>query len=199
MNEVITRTVAKRQSLKTYFTGKPCKYGHVSPRRTDNGLCIECANEKSLKLYHSKYKNDPSYVSRVKAYNKKRNKIIGTKWHHENKERAAANNKAYREANPDIVKKSRDSFRKRHAAKVLAECNKRNADKKNRTPKWADHKAIQSFYEEAIRLTKITGIPHHVDHIVPLVGHSVSGLHCEHNLQVITAEENIKKNNKFEI
>jgi hypothetical protein len=63
----------------------------------------------------------------------------------------------------------------------------------------ADRKAIRAFYVEARRLTDETGIPHHVDHIIPLRHPLVCGLHNEHNLRVITAEENMRKRNTFEI
>lgn len=50
----------------------------------------------------------------------------------------------------------------------------------------------------AKRLSRETGIPHHVDHIVPLQGDHVSGLHVESNLQVIPATDNIRKRNKVD-
>lgn len=75
---------------------------------------------------------------------------------------------------------------------------KRAADKLNRTPAWADLDKIREFYEEAQRLTKETGIQYSVDHIYPLRGEKISGLHVETNLQVIPLSENISKNNKFE-
>jgi hypothetical protein len=67
-----------------------------------------------------------------------------------------------------------------------------------RMPPWADRKAIKAIYEQARRLTAETGVLHHVDHVVPLCGREVSGLHVETNLQVLTFIENSRKHNHFE-
>lgn len=64
-------------------------------------------------------------------------------------------------------------------------------------PKWANPKLIERYYVEARRLTQLTGIKHHVDHIVPLKGRLVCGLHVETNLRVITAIENLRKRDKL--
>ena len=64
-------------------------------------------------------------------------------------------------------------------------------------PVWADKKKIAEFYELAKRLTSLTGIKYSVDHIIPIQGESVSGLHCEYNLQVITVSGNSRKGNKL--
>ena len=61
-----------------------------------------------------------------------------------------------------------------------------------------DLEKIEWFYREAKRLFKETGIPHHVDHIIPLQGKYVSGLHVPTNLQILTASENSTKGNRFE-
>jgi len=70
---------------------------------------------------------------------------------------------------------------------------------KKATPAWTDMDAIKQFYVEAQRLTKETGIPHEVDHIIPIKGKYVSGLHVPENLQILTEKENQTKNARFEI
>ena len=77
--------------------------------------------------------------------------------------------------------------------------SKRRAAKLQRTAAWADTDAIKSIYAEARRLQKVLGIPMHVDHVLPLQGELVCGLHVESNLQVIPAILNLKKSNKFKV
>jgi len=69
-------------------------------------------------------------------------------------------------------------------------------------PAWADTDAMVAIYRECYRISKETGIKHHVDHIVPLVGkhngvHVVCGLHCEANFQIVPASDNLKKGCRF--
>lgn len=50
--DVVSRSKAKTEGKKTYFTGLVCKHGHVAPRRTENGQCVQCANLRRQKYYH---------------------------------------------------------------------------------------------------------------------------------------------------
>jgi len=68
-----------------------------------------------------------------------------------------------------------------------------------RTPEWADLKEIRRIYVECRRISQQTGVKHHVDHIIPLAGRTVSGLHVPGNLQIIPARENQAKLNHHEV
>lgn len=74
---------------------------------------------------------------------------------------------------------------------------KRHASKMERTPPWADLEAIRALHAEAQRLTAETGVPHHVDHVIPLQGRTVSGLHVHTNMQILTGSENSRKCNRY--
>ena len=88
------------------------------------------------------------------------------------------------------------AYRRASNSKENAKCAKRRAAKLQASVAWADKDKMAVFYEMAQRLTELTGIVHHVDHIVPLVSEKVCGLHNEFNLQVLPGVENLKKHNR---
>jgi hypothetical protein len=78
----------------------------------------------------------------------------------------------------------------KNKSKQLAKSNMEKAARLQRIPSWADLDAIKEFY-----INRPEG--HHVDHIVPLRGKTISGLHTLKNLQYLPAKENLSKGNKF--
>jgi 5-methylcytosine-specific restriction endonuclease McrA len=71
------------------------------------------------------------------------------------------------------------------------------AKKLNRLPSWSDREKIKEFYKQAVTLADQHNIKYEVDHIIPLNGETISGLHVHENLQVLTQQKNNQKTNKF--
>jgi len=151
---------------------------------------------------------DRDYYEKNKDVIKSRSLI----WNRDNQEQKLLNNKIYYNQNIEKIaiqararyekNKERDKlraklWRENNKGRVAANLAKRRADKRNATPQWADIKQIRKLYEEAQQRTELEGIDYQVDHIVPLKGKLVCGLHCTDNLQILTAEENNRKNNSF--
>ena len=91
---------------------------------------------------------------------------------------------------------------KKRLDKVAAYEALRRAKKLQRTPAWLstfDKLKIERIYKIAAMLTRKNKELWHVDHIIPLQGKLVSGLHVPNNLQVMRAIDNIAKNNKYEV
>lgn len=158
---------------------KPCRNGHTSPRRTDNRDCIECARERSVR----QRRNKPEQV-----------KATLRAWYERNKDYALERAAAWAAANPEKVKQAKAKWQAANPGKARASRNRR-------TPRWltnADNASIRGQYDFAALMTWLVGVPYHVDHIIPLQGKLVSGLHVPSNLRVIRGADNIAKGNRFE-
>ncbi len=106
----------------------------------------------------------------------------------------------WRSRNRLLSRENSKAWNRANKAKKNAHTKKREATKLNRTPKWLTSlhfDQIEVFYQEAQRITELPGIKMNVDHIVPLQGKNVSGLHVPWNLQVITAVANYTKHNNY--
>ncbi len=130
--------------------------------------------------------------------NGEKHRIVQRKWNEKNKEKVKLAKKKYREANREKCRALTADWKKRNPAKCAASWARYHARKLEAMPPWLTpgmEEAIEYKYETAQRLTEETGITHHVDHIIPLQGKNVRGLHVPWNLQVITDKENWKKGN----
>ncbi len=179
---------AIQQGLPKYFTGKPCKHGHISERRISGRCCISCADNTAKEWAKT---------------NIKRSKEIRFNWDNANRIKTAKRVSEYRLANPEKVKQSVQNWREKNVdfykSYMVLQAAKRNAAKLQRTPKWLNDGhlfEIESVYNYCSALRKI-GLNYHVDHIVPLQGKNISGLHLPWNLQVLPAKINWAKGNKL--
>ena len=199
--QLISRKDAIKQNLTYYFTGKPCKRGHLSNRIVVSANCVECGLLHKL----NERRSDPEAHRALKAAEYARNK-----------DTILEQQAAYRKANWSVIyeKRKNDPEYQAYMANYLAnyelsEDSKavlaanvryRQCCKRQQTPKWVtkeERAQMAEIYKRARRLTNETGIKHVVDHIVPILGKTVRGLHCLANLQILTAEENRKKSNHF--
>ena len=169
-------------SCATYTPKKPCKRGHWL-RFKSSKACVQCLAEwKTANREKIRVRDRELYVRKV------------------DKERARK--KVEYAKDPLRRKEINRAWRVKNPAKSNAITAKRRAIKLNATPAWLvaeDYDRISAMYAEAARLTRETGIVHHVDHIIPLQGKSVSGLHVPWNLRVITASANASKGNKLDV
>ena len=190
MNNIPTnRADAKAQGAKHYFTGKPCKHGHIALRET-KGSCVECR-----KLEHqASYANRKDYFA---EYNRSdRGKENKRKYYDQNKDVVIAKALA---APKDLKQARRDKYDRLNPEQRKARCSARRARFKQATPKWLtaeQKKEIRDKYLEAQQLIRATGKRFEVDHIEPILGEDVCGLHVPWNLQILLKEDNLKKSNK---
>ena len=185
-----TREEAKKIGAKYYFTGQPCKHGHVALRKT-KGSCIECLKiewEKEKKTraeYFANYNKSEAGQKAKKEYYEKNKSLVIAKAQARTDEDKKKYKKNHKINNPDMYREMTSLRRRRF---------------RQATPKWLtleDKMEIRLKYRLAIELSRSTGIRHAVDHIIPLHGETVCGLHVPWNLDVITQEENLRKYNKL--
>jgi hypothetical protein len=173
-----TRKEANLLGQPRYFTGLVCKRNHVSERYSNSGHCIACDNERTRPAEQRKAATKNYYEA-----NKQKCMDASAKWR-------KASGMSY-----EYTKRSRA----RNPALIYFSNAKRHAAKLQRTPSWlnAGHwLEIECVYKYCSSLRAI-GLDYEVDHIVPLQGKTVSGLHAPLNLQVITGVENASKGNRL--
>lgn len=116
-----------------------------------------------------------------------------------NKEFIAESNRNYVQQNREVRKATMRNYRQKTKDVQAEYVRRRQAAKMQRTPKWLtedDVWVMREAYKLARMRTKLFGFSWHVDHVLPLQGKTVSGLHVPTNLQIIPWLDNVKKHNK---
>ena len=216
---------AKQVGSNIYFTGRSCKHGHVTYRYTYDKICSTCAKLKSKLAATVKGGNARRWASKTpeqlqEIYAKRKDYYYRTQeirllekkksydklksnpeWRSNHRLKVTLYRKIHGRApeksNPLVKKKYKLSDKGR--INGLVNDAKRRCAELKRTPAWlsdTDRWMIEQIYELSTLRTKLLGFVWHVDHIIPLQGKYVSGLHIPINLQVIPATENLRKANK---
>jgi hypothetical protein len=217
---------AKSLGHNLYFTGIACTHGHLTYRYVKDRVCSACVKAKvklnattgggNARRWASKtpeqladiYAKRKEYYYRTKAARLAEKKtsykklIQNADWVNVRRQKIntyrAVVGRAPETSNPEVKRRYKQTPHGK--ANTLANDAKRRAAKMHRTPAWLsedDHWITEQAYELAVLRTKLFGFSWHVDHVIPLQGKLVSGLHVPINLQVIPWRDNVSKANKY--
>jgi hypothetical protein len=211
--EIISRKEAKILGLKRYFTGKACVNGHITERTVSSEGCMECSRLRAIGKVKSTEEHDIA-IQYGKRVSRKQAKQEGLKHYftcHPCKfghiaKRYVHNGECFECANGRALLRDKEKaaaavmrYYYKNSKAIIAKTvlrhrltgynAQRRATKLRAMPKWADIAAIKAIYAQCPK-------GYHVDHIYPLKGKNVCGLHVAENLQILPAQDNLRKSNK---
>jgi 5-methylcytosine-specific restriction endonuclease McrA len=163
----LNRIAAMGRGDKTYESLTPCKNCKNTLKRVSSSGCVSCSNIRNApKLFDGT-------MDRYRSPEKTKKRLII--WRKNNPEKVQAQRQR--------VKSYQTAYQSGRRTKLLQQ-----------TPSTANSQAILILYEEARALTRSTGIPHEVDHIIPICR---GGLHHQDNLQILTMNANRRKGGRL--
>jgi hypothetical protein len=184
----VCTTCEVEKSVDDYYNSKVGKYGFKAKCKccvAEQKKAYQQANKEAIAAYQKVYRqaNREAIAKQEKIY------------YEANKKTELAYQRAYHQANREILLEKQRAYKQtnRHIFNALQA--KRKANKLMATPAWANLEAIKGIYELAAIVNR-TSHDLHVDHIVPLQSKLVCGLHCEANLRLMAASDNISKGNR---
>ena len=193
---------AKKEYMRSWYLSnreKPVdpekKAARKEAQRVSDKARYDADPERMRERSRARHAANPDYSKNWYLANSEKHAATCKAWNEANTERIRKASKAWYEANTERVSETGKVWRLANPDKVAAKMAKRRAAKLQATPAWANDFILAEAYELSQLRTKVTGVAHHVDHIVPLSGKTVCGLHCEFNVRVIPGKENLRKSN----
>lgn len=163
-----------------------CKQFTSSANIYMNKTCTKCNEEKDLEDFHK----DTSKKDGRRFWCKSCSKSVTKNWCKFNPERHSIRSRMWEKENPEKVNSRIKIYRAKNPGKFRAKDSKKRAARLLRVPSWSNLELIKKFYEAC-------PYGYQVDHIIPLQGKNVSGLHVLENLQYLTKKENYSKGNRY--
>lgn len=188
--EVISKKEAIEKGLKKYFTGIPCKRGHVVNRHVVSGVCEECLRTYNREIYSKKPEvKERRKEANKRSYEKNREKVLqrGKKkvesgymrdYYQKNKEKAILKAREWSKNNQD----KKNAYRQ----------NRRARGEKRLSPEEVERIVALQKGKCAICKSKLEKTGRHIDHIVPI---TKGGTSHPHNIQMLCPTCNRKKSN----
>ncbi len=182
--KIISRKEAQAQGLKRYYTGKPCKHGHIAERSVSDRKCLEC-NRSNVSRFRE------NHPESIRETNKKGWSKLSPEYKREKAKRYRTNNReSYLQGMRNHYEQNKAYYKQRRhetLRNLADQYNELSAEEQQR---------VDAIYAEANELNARDGARSwHVDHIKPL---AKGGKHHPDNLQILTAEENLSKGAKYE-
>lgn len=166
------------ENLSKFRHGKPCKKCGETLKYISSRGCVKCYLLSSSKRDKQE----------LKEYHKK--------WYEKNKEKRIIQTGEYQKANPHIAKKAQRKYRQLNKPKLAEKRARRRASKCALVQFYK--KECEPIYDLAKDCQVTSGEKYHVDHIIPLNGENVCGLHVPWNLQVLPSDINERKSNHYD-
>lgn len=171
---------ASKDGLKRWC--KPCSASHLAEWSAANPTKVQARK------------------ARYRAKNRERLREVSRQWRKANPDASSAAIERWHAAHPEVRRVARTEWAQKNRAYGAEHSAMHRAQNRMATPPWASSE-LQSLvfaeaYDAARRRSALTGVRHHVDHIVPLSSRIVCGLHCAANLRVIPAAINQSKSNR---
>jgi hypothetical protein len=178
----------------------------IGPKKPPQRTCRSCGADITYS-YKPKHGHNCAACNAEyqKAYRQAKAQHIAEskkQWKLRNSAHVKAKDRAYAEEHPDRRAAARARWDARNPGVTSAAKSKNRAERIKRIPTWLsedDKWMIAQAHDIAQLRTKLFGFAWHVDHVIPLKGKMVSGLHTPYNLQVIPAKANVSKNNRYEV
>jgi hypothetical protein len=170
--------------------------------------CNKCHREQPLTRFHKKLKAfcasckdcKSIYNKEYRAKNSEKLNAYSKDWREANKDTIKTKRKTWSSENKQLIKQRNRQYRERYPHKATEQNVRLKKSRKQSVPSWLtkdQKREIQNFYWLAKDLSLTVGEKYEVDHIVPIKGKDVCGLHVPWNLQILPKDINLEKRNKW--
>lgn len=197
---LITKTEAKALGLTRYYTGEPCKYGHISERLTCNSTCVVCNRTISHKNSIKYKKTSKKYRDYIKKYRRRaevvgKDRLISKRYREKNSEKIKVYRKDYYERTKEKNKEKRREYVKQNKLSYRIYASKRRSKLKNGSYTKDDViNILKNQDNKCVYCKKNLDDGYHVDHIYPL---SKGGDNTPKNIQITCPSCNGRKKDKL--